>query len=222
MLPFSDKPAQQVHPDADGHMVIHDGDATITVDADEATDQLTITVDDGHGHKTSYHVDYHDPAHPSLHEGPAEPHLFGPTGATPSLPHVTPASFTPEHAGVHGGIGGGSGIGGGLAAATPGAGPGSAAGQLQPGAYTGGQAPAPAAAQTGPAAAGPAGAGHPGGGGPMGGMPMGGMGAGGKGGEDQERGSNRWLGKDNVFADDPAERRRALKAGGVIGEDKKK
>jgi hypothetical protein len=229
MFPFSDKPAAQLHPDEDGHMVIHDGETTITVDTNELTDQLTITVDDGHGHKTSYHVDYKDPAHPTLHVGPAEPHLFGPTGAAPSLPHVTPAGFTPEHIGAHAGIGGGGGGGGGVglaaAAASPGGGPGGGqAGQLQPGAYTGGQeAAAPAAAQTAAAAAGPAGAGRPGGGGPMGGMPMmGGMGAGGKGGEDHERGANRFLGKENVFADEPGEGRRALKSGGVIGEDKKK
>jgi hypothetical protein len=57
-------------------------------------------------------------------------------------------------------------------------------------------------------------------------MPMmgGGMGAGGgqRGGEDQERGSNRWLGKEDVFTDDPSERQKALRAGGVIGEEKKK
>lgn len=223
MFPFSDKPGQPVQPDADGHMVIHDGDTTITVDANELTDQLTITVDDGHGHKTSYNVDYHDPAHPVVKEGPAalDPHKFGPTGSTP-------AGFTPEHigaaAGGHGGIGGGGAGGGGASLAASAGQGGAASGQLQPGAYSGGEAPAAAAAQqTTPAAAGPAGAGRPGGGAPMGGMPMmGGMGAGGKGGEDQERGANRWLGKENVFADDPAERRRALKAGGVIGEDKKK
>jgi hypothetical protein len=217
LFPFSDKPAQQLHPDENGHMVIHDGDTTITVDADEASDQLSITLDDGHGHKTSYRLDYHDPAHPILKEGPpVEPHLFGPAGSSPSTPHFAPAGFTPEHAGAHGGIGGGGGLA--AAAASPG-GPGAAGGgQLQPGAYTGGQVAGQPAGQTGMAAA--AGAGQPGG--APGGMPMmGGMGAGAKGGEDHERGSNRWLGKENVVEDEPGERRRALKAGGVIGEDRK-
>jgi len=56
----------------------------------------------------------------------------------------------------------------------------------------------------------------------MGGMPMGGMGANAGGGEDKERGPNKWLGKEDVISEDSAERRRAVKAGGVIGEDKKK
>ena len=220
MFPFSDKPAQQLHPDEDGHLVIHDGDTTITVDANELADQLTITVDDGHGHKSSYRVDYHDPAHPTLHEGPAaEPHLFGPTGSIPSTPHLASVGLTPEHAGVHGGGGGGGG--GFAAAAAGGGGHAGAAGQLQAGAYTGGQVSGQPAAAT-EAAAASAGAGRQPGGAPMGGMPMGGMGAGGKGGEDKERGSNRWLGKEDVFVDDPGERRKALKSGGVIGEDKKK
>jgi hypothetical protein len=226
MFPFSDKPAQQVHPDEDGHLVIHDGDATISVDANEAADQLSITIDDGHGHKTSYQLDYHDPAHPTLKEGPPpQPHVFGPTGSipsTPATPHFAPAAFTPEHAGAHGGIGGGGG-GGCLAAAAASGGGGAAGGQqLQPGAYTGGQVSAQPPGQTGAAAAIPGGAGAPGG--QAGGMPMmGGMGAaGGQRGEDAERGPNRWLGKENVFAEDPDARRKALKAGGVIGEDKKK
>lgn len=221
LFPWSDKPAQELHPDEDGKMVIRDGDTTITVEADERNDRLTITVDDGHGHQTSYKVDYHDPAKPTMTEGPAlEPHLFGPTGSSPSTPHFAPAGFTPEPAS---GFGGGGGAGGfaGAGAASVGA-PAGSPGQLQPGAFTGGQAPAAPAAQTGAAAAGPAGGGQPGGSG-MGGMPMmGGMGAGARGGEDQERGGNRWLGKEDVFSDDPSERRKALKSGGVIGEDKKK
>jgi hypothetical protein len=226
LFPWSDKPAQALHPDEDGKLVIRDGDVTITVEPDELADQLKITLDDGHGHQTSYQVDYHDPAHPTLHEAPAaEPHLFGPTGSVPSTPHLAPAGFTAEHAGAHGGGGGGGGGGGfagaaAAAAASPGGGAGS--GQLQAGAYTGGQVAGQPAAQTGAAAAVPQGAGPQRGGAPMGGMPMGGMGAGAKGGEDQERGPNRWLGKEDVFADDPGERRKALKSGGVIGEDKKK
>jgi hypothetical protein len=224
LFPWSDKPAPGLSPDEDGKFTIRDGDVTITVDADEATDQLKITLDDGHGHQTSYSVDYKDPAHPTLHQGAVpEPHVFGPTGSTPA----PQSSFSPSGASVgHLGGGGGGGFGGGAGglSSVPGGGGLNPGGQLEPDAYSGqssGSA-APAAGTTAPAAASAGASGQARGGGSMGMPMMGGMGMGAGGAEDKERGPNRWLGKDDVISDDPAERRRAVKAGGVIGEDGKK
>ncbi len=226
MFPWTDKPAPGLTPDQEGKFTIRDGDVTITVEADELTDQLKITLDDGHGHTTSYSVDYKDPAHPTVREGAnLEPHVFGPTGSTPP-----PSSFVPSSASTasigHIGGGAGGGGGGGLAGAGAvsgglggGSGPG---GLMEAGAYSGQSSAGVPAATTAPAAASDAAPGRTGGGGMMGGMPMGGMGAGAGGSEDKERGPNKWLGKDDVISDDPAEKRRAVKAGGVIGEDKKK
>lgn len=217
LFPWSDKPAGGLVPDEDGKFTIKDGDVTITVEADEITDQLKITLDDGKGHQSSYRLDYKDPAHPTLHQGAGlEPHVFGPTGSPPAS-----GSFVPSNGGGGGHIGGGGGLGGAAAVSGGPGGYGGPGGQLEPGAYSGQGGAVPAAAATAPAAA-PAGGPGQQGGTPMGGMPMGGMGAGQGGGEDKERGANKWLGKQDVISDDPEEKRRAVKAGGVIGEEKKK
>jgi hypothetical protein len=230
LFPFTDKPAAPTHPDEDGKVVIHDGEVTITVEPDELTDQLKIQLDDGHGHTTSYRVDYHDPAHPTLVQDPnQEPFRFGPAGEKPSFLSVAPDplstgdSFHPSGAGMPAGVGVSaalSGAGGGGIGALSGAAHGPS-GQLEPGAYS--QVGGPAAGQTTPSGAtGPAASAPQQGGAPMGGgMPMGGMGAM-QGGQDKERGGNRWLAKGNVIEDEGESKRRAVKSGGVIGEDKKK
>jgi hypothetical protein len=232
LFPWTDKPVETLRPDEDGTVTIRDGDTTITVDPDENSDQVTLTLDDGKGHQTTYRLDYSDPAHPTLREGPAvEPSVFGPTGGFGSPVSPLPGMPVPHAGSIPGldpiGVGGGGGGGGGgslagigaMSGPAPGGVP--AGGQLEQGSFTGqlsgGQGGAPGGPA--PAAAGPA----QGGGGMMGGgMPMGAMGAGTQGGEDKERGGNRWLNKEGVFADDPTQRERAVKAGGVIGEDKKK
>jgi hypothetical protein len=222
LFPWTDKPAGPVQPDADGKFTIRDGDVTITVDPDELTDQLKITVDDGHGHQTTYNVDYKDPAKPTLRETPdLEPHRFGPTGSSGlDLPSIDTSSFGGGGAGG-GGAGGGVPVGAGLGGVGGGGGGAGSQDQLAAGSFSGqaGGAPAGPGGQAAPA---PAAAGGPSGrGGPMGMPMMGGMGAGGRGGEDTERGGNKYLERHDVVSEDPESKRKAVKAGGVIGEDKK-
>jgi hypothetical protein len=72
LFPWAIRPVERLRPDEDGKVVIHNGKVTITVDPDEVADELTVTLDDGDGHRTTYRLDYRDPANPTLNRA-AEP-----------------------------------------------------------------------------------------------------------------------------------------------------
>lgn len=170
--------------------MIKDGDVTITAQADKAADKVTLTIDDGHGHRKTYTIDYRDPVNPTLRPEP------GPMREP--APRVTPGGTTQSAAG--------SGSPGTIRVS----------GRLEPGSLTGqggGQAPNPWSG-TGIAAALAGQRPQPPGGAPVG-IPM--TGSRQRDG-DPERGGNRWLAKEPLIKDTPADRSRAIRAGGVIGE----
>jgi len=68
LAPWAIRPVERLRPEEDGTVVIRDGRVTITVDPDEVAGELTVTLDDGAGHRTTYRVDYRDPANPTLHQ----------------------------------------------------------------------------------------------------------------------------------------------------------
>jgi hypothetical protein len=244
LSPWSSSPAKPISAGNDGRAVIHDGDMTITMEHPDGSEEVELTIDDGHGNVHTYTVDYTDPAHPVMHEvgampaiDPIAPHVFGPTGLP--IDPLTGTDFTSgitshpfdvhtgaasvgDLAGIGGGSGGAGGVGvsGELTGANSqqGAGgftgAGAVSGQLES------QAPQDggiAAAGGGQARPGGGAAGGPGGGG----MPMGG-GMGGKGGEDKERGSNKYLKKGNLVDEEGNEEGRRTIKGGVIGENRPK
>jgi hypothetical protein len=96
---------------ADGKVVMHDGDLTITAERpDGMPDQLKVTVDDGSGHPTTYNIDYQDGS-----TDPAQP-------GTPDAKQPDGAAVPTAHDDVNGnGHGGAAPDAGGATSAGPGA-----------------------------------------------------------------------------------------------------